>query len=487
MATPSAYPRSDQDRAPVVTIGSVADFRGVELARTGTFELFAGGRRTFTAEDFSDAIEASRDADLGRPIIKPGHVDDRFDRQGEPALGVVENMRVDGDRLVGDYVGVPGWLAATMRTAYPNRSIEGYAGVTTPAGKTYRLVVTGVAMLGVTPPAMTGLADLPASVAAASDSPVRLCATLADMGLLRHRSKSTPVAAALSSTVAQEWTEVNGGPDRAPWIVDTEIGLDPAPDAIIVRNYPGDTLCRVTFTEDPGGAITFGDPVEVITTYVQAPSDADDVAAAAGNVRPPTDPTGKPADRDPLPQGDPVDVKALAEALGTPDETDEAKLLDGLRAVATERAELKTKIAAAAAPPPGTAVIDAAKLAELQIAAAAGTDALARVKADARSRFIAGAQGAGKLAPASKELAASLGELYDTDPARAEKVVAEMPAVIPTSPAGHGGSATGNETPNGFGTPEEEALFASFASTSPLLANAMAGHTTTGAAGHEGS
>ncbi len=449
----------------------MADFRGVELARTGTFELFAGGRRTFTAEDFADAIAASTDPDLGRPIIKPGHVDDRFDRQGEPALGLVENMRVDGDRLIADYVGVPGWLAATMRTSYPNRSIEGYAGITTPGGKSYRLVVTGVAMLGVTPPAIAGLADLPAAVAAASDSPVRLCATLADMGLLKRKRKSAPVAAALASTVERAWIE-HTGPD-GPYVSDTEIGRDPAPDAIIVRNYEEGTMCRVTFTEADDGSITFDDPVEVVVAYVPAPPDA---VAAAGNVRTTDNPSGKPADRDPQTLGDAVDVKALAEALGTPDETDEAKLLDGLKAVSAERDDLKTKIAAAA-PPPGTAVIDAAKLAELQVAAAQGTDALARIKADARSRFIAAAQGAGKLAPASKELAASLGELYDTDPARAEKVVAEMPAVIPTAPAGYGGSATGNETPNGFGTPEEEALFASFASSSPLLADAMAGNT----------
>jgi len=458
----------------------MATFKGVELARMGTWDLFRGGKVTWSADDFADAVAASRDPDLGRPVLTPGHVDDRFERQGSPALGTVENLRVVGDRLVGDYTGVPGWLAASMAGAYPNRSIEGYAGVTTPGGKTYRLVLTAVALLGVTPPAITGLADLPAAVAAASESdpPRRLCATLSDMGLLR-RAKHAPVAAALASTVAQAFGETEAGQNGA-WVIDTEIGAGDMGDCLIVRDTDGDAY-SVPFTEATDGSITFAPPAKVLTTYTPAPLDDDsgrldagDVVAASGRIR--TDQKNPPHGvRHDQSTGDAVDVKALAEALGI-DESDEAKLLAAAKAATDERTALTAerdelqRVAAAAAPPAGTTVIDAAKLAELQFQAAAGVDALSRVKADARGRFIAAAQGAGKLAPASKELAASLGELYDTDPARAQKIVDEMPAVIPVRPAGFTGSATGETTPHGFSTPEEESFMDRLLASSPLLA-----------------
>lgn len=149
---------------------------GVELARVGTWDLSVGGRRTFTIEDFTDAIAASDE--FGDPGIRPGHVDPRFD--GEPSLGRVANMRVVGDRLVGDLVDLPAWLADRAHAAYPNRSIEGLTDVETQSGRKYRLVITGLALLGVTPPAMAGLADLPAAVAAAA---VRIAASSDAMGL----------------------------------------------------------------------------------------------------------------------------------------------------------------------------------------------------------------------------------------------------------------------------------------------------------------
>lgn len=162
---------------------------GVELARVGTWDLAIGGRTRFTAEDFTDAIAASHDPDYGIMAIRPGHTDPRFD--GEPALGRVENMRMAGDRLLGDLVDLPAWLTERIHAAYPERSIEGYRGVTSPTGRRYRLVLTSLALLGVSPPAMQGLADLPAAVAAAwaagwaaaGGSSTRLAAASSEMGL----------------------------------------------------------------------------------------------------------------------------------------------------------------------------------------------------------------------------------------------------------------------------------------------------------------
>lgn len=140
---------------------------GVELARVGTWDLAIGGRKSFTAEDFADAVAASLDPDYGIMPIRPGHTDPRFD--GEPALGRVINLRTAGDRLVGDLVDLPQWLTQRIHAAYPERSVEGYTNVTSPTGKRYRLVLTALALLGVAPPAMKGLADLPAAVAAGAE------------------------------------------------------------------------------------------------------------------------------------------------------------------------------------------------------------------------------------------------------------------------------------------------------------------------------
>ena len=64
-----------------------------------------------------------------------------------------------GNTLVGDLVDVPQWLAADMAKHYPQRSIEACANYET-NGHTYRFVITGLALLGATWPAVTDLPSL---------------------------------------------------------------------------------------------------------------------------------------------------------------------------------------------------------------------------------------------------------------------------------------------------------------------------------------
>jgi hypothetical protein len=87
------------------------------------------------------------------PRLKVGHVDKRFD--GEPAIGRVRNLRLtdDGEAIIADYTDVPQWLADALPSAYPGRSIEA-------AVNGDSLDITGVALLGVTLPGITNLADL---------------------------------------------------------------------------------------------------------------------------------------------------------------------------------------------------------------------------------------------------------------------------------------------------------------------------------------
>lgn len=192
---------------------------GVELARVGTWDLAIGGRTSFTAEDFADAIAASHDPDYGIMAIRPGHTDPRFD--GEPALGRVENMRMVGDRLLGDLVDLPAWLTERIHAAYPERSVEGYTNVTSPTGHRYRLVLTSLALLGVAPPAMQGLADLPAAVAAGAE---RIAASSAVMAL-------ADAPASESEPLQTETVTVSGDEPRPegslmdPTVIRTALGL----------------------------------------------------------------------------------------------------------------------------------------------------------------------------------------------------------------------------------------------------------------------
>jgi hypothetical protein len=65
----------------------------------------------------------------------------------------------DGQKLLGDLVDVPKWLADILASAYPNRSIEGRFKKEV-NGHEYRLVITDLSLLGVVWPGVSSLADL---------------------------------------------------------------------------------------------------------------------------------------------------------------------------------------------------------------------------------------------------------------------------------------------------------------------------------------
>ncbi|WP_053207939.1 hypothetical protein [Jiangella muralis] len=139
---------------------ATATIRGVELVKAGKWNASTGPVEV-TTEDLASIVEAYGDAGVDRPVIKLGHIDPRFD--GEPALGWVANVRAkdgDPDTVVGDIVGIPAKLAEIMPTAYRRRSVEIAHGLRTAAGKTYRAALTGLALLGVSRPAVKGLADV---------------------------------------------------------------------------------------------------------------------------------------------------------------------------------------------------------------------------------------------------------------------------------------------------------------------------------------
>lgn len=133
-----------------------SSIEGVELARVGTWDAETG-RVTITRADLAAAVAAA--PHLPSIPVRLGHFDPRF--TGSPSLGRVVNLRTsDGGRsLVGDLVDLPSWLYERISTAYPQRSIEAAANYPH-EGNTFRFVLTGLALLGDTWPAVTSLPDL---------------------------------------------------------------------------------------------------------------------------------------------------------------------------------------------------------------------------------------------------------------------------------------------------------------------------------------
>ncbi len=146
-------------KAPTSTI------RDVELVSAGTWAA-STGVTVVTRADLEAMLTAAADTDLDAPAVRIGHVDPRFD--GEPAAGWVQPTRVveqrkDGKQvptLLGNIVGMPSKLAEVAPVAFRRRSVEIAWGVKTAAGKRYAAVLTGLALLGVSPPAVKGLADV---------------------------------------------------------------------------------------------------------------------------------------------------------------------------------------------------------------------------------------------------------------------------------------------------------------------------------------
>ncbi|MCZ4535565.1 hypothetical protein O4159_08840 [Gordonia terrae] len=158
-----SWPLPTSSPAPNAAPAERVTIPGVEIARVGSFEA-STGPATFTADDFASAVAALAAGVIHRPVLKLGHEDPRFD--GAPSVGWVDHLRINGPVLVGDLAGVPRWLADAMPTSWPNRSLEGVVGYTDADGRVWPFVLTGLALLGATAPAIGNLAELREFVAA---------------------------------------------------------------------------------------------------------------------------------------------------------------------------------------------------------------------------------------------------------------------------------------------------------------------------------
>lgn len=148
---------TDVDIPQAVALKGVPD---VELVAVGTWNA-STGKTTITDDDLRQAVAALECPGIYSPVLKLGHDEPNPDGQkirwdGEPAVGWVSNMRLSDNqaKLVGDYTGMPGWLADVIASAYPRRSVEIDRDFLCQIGHTHPFVVSAVSLLGVMPPAV---------------------------------------------------------------------------------------------------------------------------------------------------------------------------------------------------------------------------------------------------------------------------------------------------------------------------------------------
>jgi hypothetical protein len=257
-------PTLDWSPAELVTV------EGVEIVQTGIEYPLASGPHTFTTEDLADAVEAQGDPAIKAPRLRLGHEglnDPNWD--GEPAVGTVANLRLDqgGHLIRGDYTGVPEWLANVLPSAYPGRSIDGELGVVTNTGHEWRLVITGLALLGVRWPGVSTLEDIRALYS--KEGPEGLVVYTTEEEVLAGRAGRLAARIDVSAIEKQYYQQLDA--DHFWWWIR---GHYQSPDELIVEDESTGDLYRVPYTVDgEKRAATFGDPVPVFEEFIDAPQD----------------------------------------------------------------------------------------------------------------------------------------------------------------------------------------------------------------------
>lgn len=463
----------------------LATVPSVELIHVGKWKI-STGEWDVTPADLAAAVAALDCPAVHRPIIKLGHTDARFD--GEPAVGFVDNMGVSasGSELRGDLAGLPSWLAEVMPSAYPNRSVEGSYDHACQLGHTHPFVLTGLALLGVTPPGIGTLESLSDVAALYGVAPTTVAAAA------RAQEETMPSAkVAAAATVEDVRRSFYDGPAATKWWWIEELYVDPS-EAIVVDDESGE-LYRFTYAVAADGTVTWGEPQVVKRTYVAASSalrtpvsawasKAESRPAgppgkaprAATTVTAPTDPPPAPAAGDtpqkdggspPMPMqlsdeqaaslraqyGLPetatleeiVGAALTGQAPATPPATDPATPPAGTQTPATPATPV---VPAGQAVPEGAVLVDAEQWRETQVAAQAGRAARERQVSEDRDRIVSAAVTEGRIPPSRRD---HWRAMLDADPEGTPAVLAsfQIGASVPTVPLGHSGTelSTGHE------------------------------------------
>lgn len=143
------------------------------MANTLTAEIFAVGKwngMTFQRADLDAIVKAfSRFRDLLKVPLKLGHNDEQPLTDGMPALGWVDDVWIEGQKLMGRFADVPDIVFNAIKTKrYRKVSCELDMDVDF-KGEKHPLVLTAVALLGADIPAVSTLSDLTAYMSRGSE------------------------------------------------------------------------------------------------------------------------------------------------------------------------------------------------------------------------------------------------------------------------------------------------------------------------------
>lgn len=465
-----------------VTMPALSNWPNVEIAQTGQWDI-STGRVTLTTDDFANAIAALDCPAIRNPVLKLGHDEPMPDGatrkrwDGEPSIGYVANMATaeQGQTIVGDFSGMPGWLGPILPSAYPDRSMEATWDFQCQLGHIHPFVITAVALLGVVPPGigtLETLQDVADLYGVQASVPVRsgFSVSIQAKGVRMPNPRPREIAAGVTTEdIRRSFYESAG---MTTWIKEFE--LDPL-QLITVDEATGD-YARVPITLSDSG-VTFGDPVPVEIEYV-------DVAAVAASSRlvyasrdesrsgfegqnkapaPVTPREGiervhKAAVKAATKEGAGMDPVKLREALGlAPEATD-----DDVRAAMASALPATPPADPTPTPAPvpvaagaGVMAVEVSVLDALQASAKRGEEAWKMMQRDKRDRVIADAITCGKFAPGRRE---HWERSWDADPEGTELQINGLaPNLVPLQAAGFPGMATREEDETYFSLfPEEK-------------------------------
>jgi len=130
----------------------------VEILRTGTWQGATGPEITFKSDDLHDMVTNFELLKSEHSVaVKRGHTVDK----GDIALGWIDTLWVEGDRLLAKFAAVPKIVReAIQKNLFRKVSIEAMKGVTFNGKKLKGWVLDAVAILGAEVPAVSGLKDL---------------------------------------------------------------------------------------------------------------------------------------------------------------------------------------------------------------------------------------------------------------------------------------------------------------------------------------
>ena len=129
-------------------------------------EIFSVGKwndTTITLEDLHDMVRSFHDLKVGwRPFLKLGHDNKQLvaKSSGLPAIGWVENVYVQADKLLADFTDIPERVFRLIKSkAYRKVSCEVYFDMDV-AGNHYKAILGAVALLGAEKPGVMNLTDI---------------------------------------------------------------------------------------------------------------------------------------------------------------------------------------------------------------------------------------------------------------------------------------------------------------------------------------